>query len=717
MRARKPSVAIVLAATLVTVTTVLFAAMAAAGYVSERHREESRMRRGMEGEATELAAGLALPVWNIDRTQIDKILDSQDQTPQIQAVVIDAAGRIQGRVRNEQGRLVASDGKNLPAGLLLTERPITFSGERIGSVQVYATPRYIQQQLRRFLVAMGIIALAVDIMMILAVYFVLWRSFVRPLTEIEKYAVAVSSAANPKSITPPASLLTAEMDSLRSCIETMIRQLEQRYAELKEQEEFTNTAINAITGIFLVQDRAGDFVRWNETLARLAQDGPPLSERVGRPLIHPDDRAMMQEKIDEVFARGQAEMETRIVADSEVKNYLFSARRMDVRGEPYIVATGTDITERRQAEAEQRRLQAEIERSATDWKATFDTVSTPIVIIEKNGTVVRVNRAALELSGLSDEQITGTPVDQIGSGEPWQTAGQLVSYIASEHRGTSAEARDAEGNTWDITITHFLTPGEGAARAILVMWEITEFVELQETLRRNETMSAMGTLVAGVAHEVRNPLFGISATLDAYHEEMSQPGYIECGATLRQEVNRLIHLMQELLEYGKPAALFIERASIDEVAVRAIENRKPAARTSGVRVVNRIDTGTPPLLMDPSRLRQVFENLIDNALQHSERGGTIEIRGTIVEHASRLWVECRVEDEGPGFAPGDFDRVFEPFFTMRDGGTGLGLSIVQRIVEEHSGKVFAGNRPEGGGSIRLLFPIPENETTLRSAVS
>jgi signal transduction histidine kinase len=113
----------------------------------------------------------------------------------------------------------------------------------------------------------------------------------------------------------------------------------------------------------------------------------------------------------------------------------------------------------------------------------------------------------------------------------------------------------------------------------------------------------------------------------------------------------------------------------------------------------------PELLMDPSRMQQVFENLIDNAIQHSDPGMTVHIDGSVVDHAGRNWVECRVEDEGPGFAPQDFERVFEPFFSQREGGTGLGLSIVQRIVEEHSGRVVAVNRPEGGASIRVLFPL------------
>ena len=121
--------------------------------------------------------------------------------------------------------------------------------------------------------------------------------------------------------------------------------------------------------------------------------------------------------------------------------------------------------------------------------------------------------------------------------------------------------------------------------------------------------------------------------------------------------------------------------------------------------------------MDRSRLRQVFENLIDNAMQHTDPGGTVYVSGSVVEHAGRQWVECRVDDDGPGFVPNNLDHVFEPFFTQREGGTGLGLSIVQRIVEEHSGKVFAANRPEGGGRVRVLLPVANSETAAKASGS
>jgi len=841
MARRKLSVAVIVAATLVTVTTLLFGVLATISYVSGHQREEERLRRGVAAQAEELAAALVLPVWNIDRAQIDKILDSQGQTPQVEAVIVEAAGRVQARVRDREGRFVASNGNVSSAGLFAAERPITFSGERIGTVRLLATPRYITRQLRASLISMAMTTLVIDLLLILSVYLVLWRAVVRPLAGIEKYAAAVSSGSSDAAIARP-RVFPKELAGVQSSIQTMVSLVEDRYRELqesgerfhsifdavndaivindidsgaildanpamcamfgysveelrnigigplsagelsftaadalvrirkaaqgekqlfewhskhkdghlfwtevnmhvatigdrrrsivvvrditqrkqmeealKEEKDFTDTAINAMTGIFFVQDRHGRHLRWNHTMEQVAALGNRrVGDLIGAELIHPDDRGLVERKIAEVFERGSAEIEARIILSSEVRHYFFNGRRMDVDGEPFLVGTGFDVTERRRAEAEQKRLQNAVERSAAEWKETFDTVTTPILIMEPSGDVVRVNRAALELSGLSEAEIAGRPIDAIGDGEPWQTASQLVSYIAGGRQGTTAETKDDGGRTWDIIVTRFSAPDGGPERFILVLWEITGIVELQESLRRNETLSAMGTLVAGVAHEVRNPLFGISATLDAFDEEMRQPGYAECGATLRQEVNRLVHLMQELLEYGKPAALSIESGDVTEVVGEAVESRRSAARAAQVEIRNAMTASMPALLMDPSRLRQVFENLIDNAIQHSDPGMTVHIDGNVVDHAGRQWVECRVEDEGPGFVPRDFDHVFEPFFSQREGGTGLGLSIVQRIVEEHSGRVAAANRPEGGGSIRVLLPLPEHTPAARS---
>jgi PAS domain S-box-containing protein len=370
-----------------------------------------------------------------------------------------------------------------------------------------------------------------------------------------------------------------------------------------------------------------------------------------------------------------------------------------------IISFGVDVTDARQAEAVQTRLRNAMVRVGEEWRLTFDSVNTPIVIADDTGRVTRLNRAARDLGNRPFSRLIGGSIEEIGQVEPWQTAGALVRGVASgSESDNTAEAKDETGRTWVLEVTK-LPVGEGgdaAPRFILVLSEITSVVELQESLRRSETLSAMGNLVAGVAHEVRNPLFGISATLDAYAEELSRPGYEECASALRREVTRLTVLMQELLDYGKPTALQLAPASLHDVVGNAM--RDAPLRQADIVVRNDVPADLPRLQLDASRMRQVFENLIENAMHHAPPKSEVRVSASLVEHAGQPWVQCRVEDRGPGFAAQDLERVFEPFFTRRHGGTGLGLSIVQRIVAEHAGRVTAGNAAGGGGMITILLP-------------
>jgi signal transduction histidine kinase len=172
-------------------------------------------------------------------------------------------------------------------------------------------------------------------------------------------------------------------------------------------------------------------------------------------------------------------------------------------------------------------------------------------------------------------------------------------------------------------------------------------------------------------------------------------------------VNQLSALMQQLLDYGRPPGIQTSRGTIDAAALPPIERLTPRADGAGVRLENRIPPGLPPILMDRERIIQVFQNLVENSLQHTPAGGLIRVSAGEVTGHGRRWIECRVEDSGPGFAPGDLPRIFEPFFSQRHGGTGLGLSIAQRIVEQHGGTVRARNLPEGGAAVAFLLPVTE----------
>jgi len=249
---------------------------------------------------------------------------------------------------------------------------------------------------------------------------------------------------------------------------------------------------------------------------------------------------------------------------------------------------------------------------------------------------------------------------------------------------------------------------EDLRREIVVRQQAEQEREaLQAELRLSETMSAMGALVAGVAHEVRNPLFGISSTLDAMSARLGTAGYERYLAVLRSEVGRLQKLMSELLSYGKPASREMTMLPLRAAVHGAVEACGVLARETHIAIENRVQDETRLVKQDCDRMSQAFQNLIDNSLKHAPAGTAVVIDARETEPG---WISCSVIDRGPGFDSADLPRVFDPFFTRRSGGTGLGLALVQRIVHEHGGRVEAANGADGGAVLTVRLPLARLST-------
>jgi signal transduction histidine kinase len=359
-----------------------------------------------------------------------------------------------------------------------------------------------------------------------------------------------------------------------------------------------------------------------------------------------------------------------------------------------------------------QRLQEQVQRAAEEWKATFDAVQSPLLLLDPRGVVKRLNRAARDLWGGDHpfQEIVGRPLSD-RTGEPW-----LAITLAAAEGGrtlvaSSVSATDEGGRTWDVSANPFESPA-GEPSVIVLARDVSAMVALQQSLRRSESMSAMGALLAGVAHEVRNPLFGISAAIDAFENEFrDRRELVEYGGLLRAEVARLTTLMHDRLEYGRPAEAPLGPGRLADVVERAVRSCALAARQKAVALVTDMAPSLPPVLMDSDRLVQVFQNVLQNAVQHTPAGGEVKIAAA---PGAAGEVCCQVADTGPGVRPQDRARVFEPFFTRRSGGTGLGLSIVQRIVDEHGGRVTMANRPEGGAVVTIdLRAAPPDATETR----
>jgi len=526
----------------------------------------------------------------------------------------------------------------------------------------------------------------------------------------EHARVALAFAAQAAIAMENARLYAAAQSELaeRKRVEEALREAEQKYRAIFE---------NAQEGIFQSTPR-GRIVTANPALSRMFGYASPEeltaeTTDVARQLyVDPGRR--------EDFKRA-------LEAEGAVQGFVHEARRKDGKtiwlslgarlvrdgtGAPlYYEGTAEDITERRRAAEAEAELKAALEAAAVEWESTFDAMATPVLILDRDARIVRLNRAAREAAGgAAAGELVGRHVADVGPGEPWQKAAELARPEGGTLMAGHGTVRDpASARTWDVTAGSASGPEADHDLIVVVARDVTRMIELQESLRRSETMSAMGMLVAGVAHEVRNPLFGISANLDAF--EARADTRAEFGrfiGLMRGEVQRLATLMQGLLDYGKPSATALSPGKIEDVVSEGCARCEALAKRSGVRLVSELGSDLVPILMRRQRLVQVVENLVQNAIQNASAGGVVSTKAALERDPPRgEHIVLTVSDTGPGFAPADLPRVFEPFFSRRRGGTGLGLAIVERLVAEHGGTISAANRPEGGAMMVIKLPCRE----------
>ena len=358
-----------------------------------------------------------------------------------------------------------------------------------------------------------------------------------------------------------------------------------------------------------------------------------------------------------------------------------------------------DVTQRVRTEEAMARLVAIIE-ATPDFVATCDASLTPLYI----------NRAGRRMLGIE----SGEPLEKrhVAEFHPEPDATRLLEEAvptALREGAWSGESRLRCADGRELPVLQVVLAHRSSDGAVdflsMIARDISQRVEHEQKLRRSHTMAALGTLVAGVAHEVRNPLFGISSTLDAFDARFPRhAAYGSYVQALREQLGRLTSLMNDLLEYATPTRLELARGRFEEVVAQALSATAALQQRTGVEIVTRLAHELPPLRMDQRRLAQVVRNLLENALQHAGARGRVSLEALLVLRGGGAWLECRVEDDGPGIAPEDLPYVFEPFFARRQGGTGLGLAIVQRIVNDHGGSVAAENREGRGARLTVLLP-------------
>jgi PAS domain S-box-containing protein len=324
-----------------------------------------------------------------------------------------------------------------------------------------------------------------------------------------------------------------------------------------------------------------------------------------------------------------------------------------------------------------------------------------ILTFDREGTVQAVNAAASRLLGLEGEGRSIRFDQMLLPGELAQCSAKLSAAFTGVPQECHVRVRQIGGGTRDAHIVAVPLEERGGVRSVLALArDVTDEQALRERVAHAEKMVALGQLVSGVAHELNNPLAGITALAEALAVEERDEGTERILETIRREAGRAARIVQDLLLFSRQRPLV--RAEIDLNAV--VREVMGVTVPGGAGWDLTLDPALPKVGADHDQVIQVVRNLVRNGVQ--AMAGRPEARGTV-----RTWTEgdvvcCEVLDEGAGIAPDALGRIFEPFFTTKAAGegTGLGLSISHGIVRAHGGEIRVQNRPTGGA--RFWFELP-----------
>jgi PAS domain S-box-containing protein len=344
------------------------------------------------------------------------------------------------------------------------------------------------------------------------------------------------------------------------------------------------------------------------------------------------------------------------------------------------------------------------------WQEVVDAISPALCIVDRSGAIRRANRAFADL-------VNAPPASLIG--RPWQAfvppewAADLQRALDQQGAGREVELRTGE-RTYAVTAVSISTNDRSAI--VLLFDDQTERRRLQDQLIQSEKMSAIGQLIAGIAHDLNNPLASVVGFADFLTEIPHIPPSIREPLTVvREEAERASGIVRNLLGFARkqehqrrPTAL---KPLLDATFV-LLRNQLMAQR---VEALIEVDPDLPMPDIDPNQIQQVFVNLINNAAQaiaSTGRPGTIVVR-------ARPWLDglaIDIIDDGPGMSESLATQVFEPFFTTKPEGegTGLGLSISQGIVKEHGGRIMLSTEEGHGSTFTVQLPLSTRSETPQS---
>ncbi|HET6348285.1 MAG TPA: ATP-binding protein [Candidatus Krumholzibacteria bacterium] len=369
---------------------------------------------------------------------------------------------------------------------------------------------------------------------------------------------------------------------------------------------------------------------------------------------------------------------------------------------------------------ENNRLFAELQQEERFRDDVINSMMTGLVTVDGSGAVLYANQMAEQLSGYTEAELKGTPVQNLIVDSQVGTDENLV--LRTLRTGRKAFQQDAwlvtrRGAKDPILVnTSLLLDEKKHPQGVLVVFsDITRQKRMEEQIAHLDKLAALGRFSSSIAHEIRNPLTGIAAGI----QYLQRAGKVadtqrENIEFILEEVRRIDRLIGDLMSVVRVSDLIYEETTLDALVRNGVSSMTELAKRREVMLDVESTAGTRPVAVDADRVTQVLINLIKNAVEASTAGGHVTITASFTREAPDVIFDgvgdfaiIRVRDNGLGLTDEDRQRVFEPFFSKKTGGTGLGLYVTHSIVERHGGYIDVESEFGVGSTFSVYLPVKQ----------
>lgn len=350
------------------------------------------------------------------------------------------------------------------------------------------------------------------------------------------------------------------------------------------------------------------------------------------------------------------------------------------------------------------------------FETVIDSVGDGVIVVNRDGSITLCNPAAEEITGFSRRQALGNSFEKLFSLE--KTLLEMVAktirtgITISDHENVVVRST---GRITPVAVTCYplmRSTGENIG-AILTLKDITYIRELEAAVRQADRLSTLGTLAAGLAHEVKNPLGGIKGAAQLLERELTVDSDLrEYTRVMIRETERIDRIIRELLDLASPRGLKLRPVNLHKVLGDILLLQKQAVADRDISFIKQFDPSIPDILADEEMVTRLLLNLIRNAIDAMGESGCLTVVSRVLsdyhmsqnERRSRM-VAIEVCDDGPGIPAEDLENIWTPFFSNKSGGTGLGLTICHKIVAEHRGMIKVESDPGHGTKFTVLLPL------------